>query len=339
MLRSLRHSPPGAAKRGQRKGTFNAALEQSEQLFLAAETVSPAARPLLLFYGLSQAGRALAAVSRKKIVANTKYNLKGHGIEAGETEKALTDGLASVTVVDGKSSGAFVVVSQILGAGSLPDKTAIGSLWSLLPESKRIPLSRADDVRPLQVALPGPHVVRGQDVPADVSFVPLDLAGRRPKNSASSEFEDQPDWEKERQDVARYIDNFPTLKGWRFRYQDGPIQAQKTNGGLVVPIEWSTPGQQVADEEAFVAERTVGYRGIRYAYPAIGNAGTVTHPMLIWWAILYAMSVIARYNPLVWQGLISVNENEDAAAIEKILDDAVRVLPELIHRTILEVGQ
>lgn len=78
-LRALRHDPPGlAAVRGPRKRTFDAALEQAEQLFAAASVVGAAVRPLLLFYGLSQAGRALAAAW----VSADNGQLSGHGIKS-----------------------------------------------------------------------------------------------------------------------------------------------------------------------------------------------------------------------------------------------------------------
>ncbi|WP_416071590.1 YaaC family protein [Streptomyces sp. ME02-8801-2C] len=56
-LRETRSDPPGWAGSGNaaRRKTYNAALEQAEQLLKAAAQVGPASRPLLLFYGLSQA--------------------------------------------------------------------------------------------------------------------------------------------------------------------------------------------------------------------------------------------------------------------------------------------
>src|SRR5713226_8519062 len=78
-IRGLRHQPPGAArKRSQRREVFCAALEQAEQLFTAAEAVGDATRPILLFYGLSQAGRAIAAASTD--ADSNHYRLSGHGI-------------------------------------------------------------------------------------------------------------------------------------------------------------------------------------------------------------------------------------------------------------------
>lgn len=58
-LRATRWRPPPPASQDlDRQQTYVAALEQAEQLFRAAANVGAAARPLPLFYGLSQAGRA-----------------------------------------------------------------------------------------------------------------------------------------------------------------------------------------------------------------------------------------------------------------------------------------
>ena len=60
-LRMIRANRPKFAASGDRARTFGAALEQAEQLWRASEVVDPIASPLLLFYGLTQAGRAICA--------------------------------------------------------------------------------------------------------------------------------------------------------------------------------------------------------------------------------------------------------------------------------------
>lgn len=68
VIRTLRSQPPGlAAVSGARRTTFQAALEQSEELWTAAERVGPSVSPILLFYSLNQAGYAfLAARARRQ---------------------------------------------------------------------------------------------------------------------------------------------------------------------------------------------------------------------------------------------------------------------------------
>jgi hypothetical protein len=61
-LRMLRADPPTAVRKlNDRRKTFAAGLEQGEQLWKAAESMAAEARPIVLFYGLSQVGRAIVA--------------------------------------------------------------------------------------------------------------------------------------------------------------------------------------------------------------------------------------------------------------------------------------
>jgi len=75
-IRVLRSHPPGGAGKGDRKRVFGSALVQAEQLLTAAGAAGYASWPILLFYGLSRAGRTIAAAD------NDSYRLNRHGIRA-----------------------------------------------------------------------------------------------------------------------------------------------------------------------------------------------------------------------------------------------------------------
>jgi hypothetical protein len=62
-IQALRAEPTGLAREsGSRRRVFGAALEQWDALLEASAEVVPDAAPILLFYALSQAGRALYAL-------------------------------------------------------------------------------------------------------------------------------------------------------------------------------------------------------------------------------------------------------------------------------------
>ena len=74
-LRKLRVNPPGLAAKGRRKRILTTALAQFEQLTESASRADLTARPILIFYGLAQAGQALvSAYSRDQPTA-------GHGLK------------------------------------------------------------------------------------------------------------------------------------------------------------------------------------------------------------------------------------------------------------------
>lgn len=67
-IRSLRADPPARIRdvldgEKSRRTTFQMSLEQAQQQFRAASAIGYESRPLNLYYGIAQAGRALAAAS------------------------------------------------------------------------------------------------------------------------------------------------------------------------------------------------------------------------------------------------------------------------------------
>lgn len=328
LLRSLRHSPPGRAGRGARKETFDAALEQSEQLFAAAAGAGPETRPLLVFYGLSQAGRAIAAAST---AANGgDWALVGHGIRASGLEEAGTSGLAAATVADHGGDGSFTRLARLLGAESLRSATPLGVLWPLLPELHRFPLPGAAAALPLAVdpvsAWPDPPNagtvrVRVRPLPVSVGAPPAGdetdwEAGRR-------------DWHAERRAVREFLDRYPGLQGAGFVTAIGNPVGLTADGPGAFAAEFDLPG-----EGKSLAARTVVSRSDRWAYPSLHATGRAQHPLLVWWALTYALSMLARYYPRVWARQVSISTSADAAAIEHLLSQSLVSLPELIHSTL-----
>ncbi|MFE5028246.1 YaaC family protein [Streptomyces sp. NPDC056656] len=78
-LRASRSDPPARANTGARRKTYAAALEQAQQMFHAASVVGPATSPVQVFYGLSQAGRAIVAAAWS--LKGEDWRLDSHGIK------------------------------------------------------------------------------------------------------------------------------------------------------------------------------------------------------------------------------------------------------------------
>lgn len=332
LLRSLRHRPPGRADRGARKETFDAALEQSEQLFAAAAGAGPETRPLLVFYGLSQAGRAIAAAS---IAAGKgEWELAGHGIRASGLEAAGSSGLAAAAIAD-HGDGSFTRLAGLLDAESLPTETALGELWPLLPELYRFPLPGADAYVPLSVdavsAWPGPPPA----ATARVRVRPLpDSVGAPPTGDEADWDAGLRDWPAERRAVREFLSRYPGLAGAQFVTPEGNPVGLAADGPGVVAVELDVP---VADQS--LENRTVESRSDRWAYPSLHATGRAQHPLLVWWALTYALSMLARYHPRVWARKVSISQSADAAAIEHLLSQALVSLPELVHRTVIRAAR
>ncbi|MBE1456954.1 hypothetical protein H4W79_001168 [Nocardiopsis terrae] len=105
--------------------TYQFGLEQAEQLFRQAATASPAPRPLPLFYGLNQAGRAIAAAT--STATDDDWKLTGHGIRAKNLSDQLPD--VQISTEAPGTKGSFARLSQFLGS----------PVWGTTPVPLKLP--------------------------------------------------------------------------------------------------------------------------------------------------------------------------------------------------------
>jgi hypothetical protein len=360
-------------------------LEQAEQLFTAAEAIGYGSRPLLAFYGLSQAGRALAAA------ANTdQWPLRGHGITASN----LSDDLLGITVQNsGKpgSSGSFVRLAQLLGSGTLTKPVPIAAIWDSIPELARRPLravldhrrrpaltviklelqtppSRSDYLEgnwryQLRVTGLPPHLSLAGNSTADLAELLADyptLAGGQPPPSDDED-------EGHLHAPPLFLDAADGISGSKVFDRIGeslylgassgvtvgdavdlswPVDA--TTGGVRLPPS-SSPGQtpelyerlkrHVETQQLSRLRAAKIYRDpdVRWAFPVLGDQVPL-HPLLAWWAALYALSMLARYQPREWIAHLDVDHSQHAVALEAALNEALDACPELLLRALAELS-
>jgi len=141
-LRALRSGRPGfAADDPDRGDVFDAALEQCEQLLRGAADLGYASRPLNLFYGLSQAGRAItAAWSPPQFGPQNSWRLAGHGITAAPLDRDPHELTVHATGKVLPNAGprplpSFTAVARTLGSHNLQRPVKFVDLWAYLPEA------------------------------------------------------------------------------------------------------------------------------------------------------------------------------------------------------------
>jgi hypothetical protein len=57
----------------------------------------------------------------------------------------------------------------------------------------------------------------------------------------------------------------------------------------------------------------------RYIFPCIGGDTQALHPLLAWWAILFALSMLARYQPETWTAYLDVDKSAHAVPLKHFL--------------------
>jgi hypothetical protein len=321
-IRMTRATPPAAATfDDDRLDTYVTALEQAQQMFAAAIASGVAVRPLLIFYGLSQAGRAVAAASPR--LHGAEYRLEGDGIKATK----LNGDIAAIAVYRprGSQEGSFVRLSQVLDSpawnGAHP--VELGELWRSLPEGNEWPLDQTFRLPPLPVRTDHPAMSDGlfhgntiylDRVPG--RFLPL-----APMTTAP--------------DLPAFLACYPALQGYTEAY---PTQIQVPDFSSIVWLDYPSASHDLGTLTAEANARSVPYPdGQRYAFPAVGSNDKALHPLMAWWAVLYTLSMLARYQPQAWARYIALR-NTTAVPIEQLLGAALKVVPALLLQTIQDVA-
>jgi hypothetical protein len=330
-LRGTRYAPPGAACGEERRATYVAALQQAEELFRAAQAAGPASSPLLQFYGLSQAGRAIAAAAIK--AGDGEWALSGHGIQAPN----LTADLPDITVRAGaadkprSSQASFVRLSLILDSPLWASRQApsLSQLWDTLPELIDKPLRSTSNRRTALLALPHEAAEQHPLVSASVFGLPSYLA--RVDATAA--------------DFSAFMTAYPTAVDYvPVVDQRGVPQYWADDGrdSVSVRLSWyAGPEYPVAEElrTARLSAALTRYREDSYwLLPEIVPGSRPFHPLMAWWSVLYTLSMLARYQPAEWAACIDINTSPYANAVEYLLEESRTAVPDLVLTTLKEVA-
>lgn len=129
LIRQMRAKPPRDPADAL---VYSSSLMQAQELFDAAALSSVASRALTLFYGLSQAGRAIA------VLMEPGARLNGHGLttELGPLRADPGTHFSEMTVrSQGKGSSSFVKLSALLGSAEARSPQNLGHLLGMIYET------------------------------------------------------------------------------------------------------------------------------------------------------------------------------------------------------------
>lgn len=321
-LRAMRSTPPRLAGQDrQRRQVFSMALEQAEQLFRAATTVDYASRPLLLYYGLNQATRALSAAT---MADQNRWPFTGHGLKVDRL-----DGITSVPALpvrdNSSGSSAFEVLTDVLGSASLPGWTPLNALWVSLPDLRLQPLTPAD-AAPRALEITSGTVTNAQYT-ATLTGLPASLADTSPSELDGT--------------LADYLEPYPTLAGHVAVETEGlrqPVLVASEPPFSKVTRGWPRQVNDAVDLNAFMDQRAITYgrSSVRWVMPAVGGNTRPLHPYATWFAILYTLSMVARYAPAQWGTALDVNQSSDAVRLEEAMDTALDMAPNLVLQALMD---
>jgi hypothetical protein len=309
-IRRTRARPPGRAADDERRQTYGTALEQFEELIGAAATASPGVRPLPLFYALSQAGRAITAA----------YLLEGwkpgaHGLSCQDLSPAsVLDVDVRIWKPDPTRPDSFNAVSQAVGSETPSEPVKLGALWAALPEVGRLIADARETEQWPDALLVLPH----EDVMSplwDASRVNASLISSRHPMGVT---------------LADALDVYPYSDVVRAKQiNDGSTVATHTSSGLALDVSWPSEEANLTGRHNTL-DRIVPTApgGDRWWRPRVGGAGM--SDLMLWWVLLFGLSMLARYEPAGWNAMLDLDGNELAAHLVRLMDAVVDVVPWLV---------
>lgn len=308
-LRLSRSGPFGEAGRDEERARiYRAAMQQFEDLMRAASATGPSGAPLPLFYSLSQAGRAI-------VVARGGPDHRRHGITIEDPEEDLLRTIVRPTKHD--ELGQFQAVALAVESPALHGPVELGALLASLPElSDKLLLATNDWPRALGV---WPDEERGY-YPRHPEWLPIRIV-----------FDDDVETND---DVARVLARYPSARG----KTGSPPEAgwlpepyrTPTPGGMGVRVMWRDDGAGI--DGAFPEYR---HRGSRWLRPAVIGEEEPPNPLMTWWALLFGLSMLARYHPVPWTEALDPDTSAIAVPLERTMTEGLDALPHLVFEALL----
>lgn len=318
-LRATRAHPPArAAQDAQRSGVYRSALEQFEELMRAAEAVGPAARPLPLFYALSQAGRAIAAAR------GDVFLLRSHGLAMNRDEQPpLLERLINPRP-SSKYPDSFGHVARAIGSDSLTGSVSIGELWRANPDLGLSPAPRFEQWRrPL-------YVMHQEQEVAGVSF----LMSRRVETRVIG-LPDAVAGDDTMGALAEELRGYPGTDG--FQLNNPVALIRQGEWGWSARVMWEADGTDAQDRRRKVDEIAPEHRitDRRWLIPRVGANADALSPLMLWWGLLFGLSNLARYEPNVWMEALALNASQLAVPLGAVLDEGLQAVPHLVLDALL----
>jgi hypothetical protein len=273
----------------------------------AARAAPPATRPAQLYYALSQAGRAMTAAHAPDPSPH------GHGLKLGPIEKR--DLMRTVVRPDGK--GEYQIIAGVTGSPELTGEVELGALWVSLPDL--VPFLLPDAGRwPLALRLHTRDFRSGASNDAEASIVfdpPV-----------------SPD------EVSETLASYPAASAagdWQLAGPRG-VGVIYTGTSAALHFRWplsASHEDERAEEASDLFDQIAPQHRLyvnRWLRPGLGPNLDQVSPLMTWWVLLFALSILARYEPGDWVRALDLDRSEVAAALHAALDEALTAVPHLV---------
>jgi len=263
-----------------------------------------------MFYALAQAGQAIVAAHSPGTPP------RSHGLTLPDPGPDLMS-----TPVRVHGHGWYQAVSDTVGSPIL-QSAELGQLWAAIPDLARTPLPSGawpKALRVVPVSIGQLAYAPAKTAVADVLFDPL------PTSPA---------------DATDRLKRYPAAAPAVIATVPGAPQVMitgYTDHGHGIRVYFSlAESEQPIPQITILDSRASEYRfyNQRWLIPALLE-GQVLSPLMLWWALLFGLSMLARYHPDAWVSALEVDRSQLAVPLEDVLDLAQSAVPHLVLEALL----
>jgi hypothetical protein len=118
--------------------------------------------------------------------------------------------------------------------------------------------------------------------------------------------------------------------------QSAPVYAMSPAGYVLPRVMWRKPPPESGEPMRSLDDIAPRYRrtGVRALVPRLAGRDFLS-PLMLWWVLLFGLSMVARYDPELWVDALNVKQSEAAVPIEVALEAAIEAVPELVLEALL----
>lgn len=202
---------------------------------------------------------------------------------------------------------AFSILAEVLNQPSLTAPTTLGSVWAAIPGLDRPGLGGG---RPTAWLV---EVNAAEAVPTIATLRGL------PGLAAT---------EDGRQRLQTELQNsYP--RAAEGLVVENLLEVGSPIDGPIARVSWRSPDGTHRSVNS-VAFPYLGRGGGFWLIPRLSPTNDVLPPLLLWWALLHALSELARYHPAEWAAALDPDHSRYAVSIEKTLSMALALLPRIV---------
>lgn len=301
-LRTLRAAPPQSMPSGRHE-LFTTSLEQAQQQFLAASNIGIESRALNLYYGISQAGRAISA-ALTPTGQGRGPEVSGHGLKVTNLGSVRAGNFWEVQIrASSGENTSYGRLASLLRCDPLVVPVTLGAVWHMIPELC-LDFPVGDHLEPRWTNRPYAR----QGVEVDPNAFTVQATAVEAANNA---------------EVLRAM--YPDLADAELVRFGGSSYDERDDGVRTDEVQFiSSSGNQLRK-----------LRNSSVLMPACHVGGKALDPLLTWWVLLYALSMVTRYEPVNWTHIIDVNRSLLAVPLETALHKALEAVPAQVYSSLI----